>query len=174
MSYGHRSLSKRTDAQTGKPGTNKRSTLGMLHRNRNKMMREQRPDAYDRPAEWAQNILCFGYGECRPPRTGGDGKGAPKSLRVPVAGMTVVDHALSVYPNPAGAWANLVYHLQGDTDNAFITIRDIVGKEITRIPVAQAEGQAVWDTRTVAPGTYTVDLVNKGVALTSVKLVVKP
>lgn len=137
-------------------------------------LRNLRDGYYDLPAEWAQNILCFGYGDCRPPRTGGDGEGAPKSLRVPVAEMAVVDHALSVYPNPAGAWANLVYHLQGDPDNAFIAIRDIAGKEITRIPVEQTEGQAVWDTRAVVPGTYSVDLVNKGVAHSSVKLVVKP
>lgn len=56
---------------------------------------------------------------------------------------------------------------------AFLTIRDITGKEVARIAVDRAEGQTVWDTRAVAPGTYTVELVNGGASKGTVKLVVK-
>ena len=137
------------------------------------MMREQRPKTYDQPAEWAQNILCFGYGDCRPPRTGGDGEGAPKALRMPMAKDGRAEPALNAYPNPANSWANLVYSLKTEPDKAYIAIRDIAGKEMARIPVEMDEGQAVWDTRNVALGTYTVELVSGGSSLGSVKLVVK-
>ena len=174
MSYGPRSLSKRTDAQPGKPGTNKRNTLGMLHRNLNKMMREQRPDTYDRPAEWAQNILCFGYGECRPAPSGGDDKGGLKAMRKPVGASQANTPALSIFPNPATVFATFAYTLPRTPGAAWLAVRDITGRELARIPVAQAEGQAVWDTRTVAPGTYTVELMNDGASLGTAKLVVNP
>ena len=58
--------------------------------------------------------------------------------------------------------------------DAWLAIRDIAGRELARIPVAQADGQAVWDTRAVAPGTYTVELMNAGASLSTVKLVVNP
>ncbi len=174
MSYGHRSVSKRTDAQTGKPGTNKRSTLGMLHRNLIKMMREQRPDAYDRPAEWAQNILCFGYGECRPAPSGGDDVGGLKSLHKPFINSSTTIPSLSVFPNPATAFATFAYTLPQVPKDAWLAVRDIASRELARIPVAQADGQAVWDTRAVAPGTYTVELMNHGASLSTAKLVVKP
>lgn len=137
-------------------------------------LRNLAADAYDRPAEWAQNILCFGYGECRPPRSGGDGEGTPKAMRIPLAHAEEPTPALNAFPNPAGTWANLDYDLKGQPQGAYLAIRDITGKELARIPVNRAEGQAVWDTRQVNAGTYTVELMNNGSPVGAIKLVVKP
>ncbi len=131
-------------------------------------------DAYDRPAEWAQNILCFGYGECRPAPSGGDDKGGLKAMRKPVGASQANTPALSIFPNPATVFATFAYTLPRTPGAAWLAVRDITGRELARIPVAQAEGQAVWDTRTVAPGTYTVELLNDGASLATIKLVVKP
>lgn len=131
-------------------------------------------DAYDRPAEWAQNILCFGYGECRPAPSGGDETGGLKAMRKPVGGAATTKPALAVFPNPATVFATFAYTLSKTPGAAWLATRDITGREMSRIPVSQAEGQAVWDTRTVAPGTYTVELMNDGVSLGTVKLVVNP
>ena len=136
-------------------------------------LKNLRDGGYDLPGEWAQNILCFGYGDCRPPRTGGDDVGAPKAMRLANTTTEAFPPVLSVYPNPAGAWANLSYNLKAVASEGYIAIRDIAGKEVARIPVERTEGQAVWDTRAVAPGTYTVDLVNGGVSVGATKLVVK-
>ncbi|MCO5276333.1 MAG: hypothetical protein M9900_15620 [Flavobacteriales bacterium] len=130
-------------------------------------------DAYDRPAEWAQNILCFGYGECRPAPSGGDDNGGMKAMRKPVGASQATTPALSIFPNPATVFATFAYTLPRTPGTAWLAVRDITGRELARIPVAQAEGQAVWDTRAVAPGTYMVELVNDGVSLGTVKLVVK-
>ena len=46
-------------------------------------------------------------------------------------------------------------------------------REENLIPVAQAEGQAVYDTRRLAPGSYTVELVNAGKHVDAQKLVVR-
>ena len=137
-------------------------------------LKNLRDGGYDRPGEWAQNILCFGYGECRPPRTGGDDKGTPKALRSHVEQMAEAAPALSAYPNPAGAWANLAYTLKGTPNHAYLAIRDAEGKEVERVAIDRAEGQSVWDTRSVAPGAYMVEIVNGGASVGSVKLVVKP
>lgn len=137
------------------------------------MMQQLRSDAYDRPANWISNLLCFGYGECRPPRSGGEGEGVPKSMQVPASAQAMETPALSAYPNPAGAWANLVYELKTAPDNAYIGIRDAAGKEVARIPVDRGNGQTVWDTRQVAAGTYTAELINDGSTVGTVKIIVK-
>lgn len=131
-------------------------------------------DAHDRPAEWAQNILCFGYGECRPTPSGGDDKGGLKAMRKPWSDAASPKPALTVFPNPASVFTTIAYTLPEKPSKAWLAVRDITGRKLARIPVAQAEGQAVWDTRAVAPGTYTVELVNDGTSLGTVKLVVKP
>lgn len=137
-------------------------------------LRNLAADTYDQPGEWAQNILCFGYGECRPPRSGGSGERVPKAMRIATAQSEVEKPALSAYPNPAGAWANLVYEMKAAPDHAYLAIRDAAGKEVARVPVDRAEGQSVWDTRSVVAGTYTVELLNGGSSLGAIKLVVKP
>lgn len=136
-------------------------------------LRALRDGGYDRPGEWAQNLLCFGYGECRPPRTGGAGQGVPKSMHIASGQAATEAPALSTYPNPAVAWANVVYRMKAVPDQAYIAIRDMAGKEMARIPVDRSDGQAVWDTRAVAPGAYTVELVNDGNSLGTVKIIVK-
>lgn len=69
--------------------------------------------------------------------------------------------------------APLEYTLNGAPDQAYLSIRDMQGREIVREPVSRSEGQVVWDTRAVAPGTYTVELMNRGIAAGSIKIVVK-
>ena len=152
--------------------TNER-TEAELNENELNQLRTLAFEQYDRPAEWAQNILCFGYAECRPPRTGGEGEGVPKAMRIPADQQVTETSAFSVYPNPAGSWANFLYDLKGTPEQAFLAIRDITGKEVVRIPLDRTEGQTVWDTRAVTPGTYTVELVNGGASKGTVKLVVK-
>lgn len=53
-------------------------------------------------------------------------------------------------------------------------MRDATGREVEMIPLSRAEGQTVYDTRQLAPGTYTVDLTNGDQHLQSTKLVVRP
>lgn len=80
----------------------------------------------------------------------------------------------NAYPNPANTWANLVYDLKAAPEHAWLIIRDVAAKEVARIPVERAEGQAVWDTRSITPGTYTVELVNADRSIGATKLIVKP
>ncbi len=84
-----------------------------------------------------------------------------------------VERPLTIYPNPASLYATLAYDLKAAPDKAYLSIRDAVGKEIQRLPVQAAEGQTVWDTRSISPGAYTVELVNGGRTLGTAKLIVK-
>ncbi len=127
---------------------------------------------YDHPANWAQNLLCFGYGDCRAPQSGGKDDGL-KAMRKPVNQAAKAEPALSVFPNPANTFATLAFDLKGTPNKAFLSIRDIAGKEIAQLPVTDAMGQTVWDTRSVAPGAYTIELVNAGVIQSVAKLIVK-
>ena len=54
------------------------------------------------------------------------------------------------------------------------TMRDAIGREVDLIPIAQTEGQAVYDTRRLTQGTYTIELMNSGRHIEAQKLVVQP
>jgi hypothetical protein len=127
----------------------------------------------DRPAVWAQNLLCFHYGRCTPPVTGGEN--APKSAReVRKPFLADEQPVLVVLPNPATTWATFDYTLPMEPQNAWITIMDAQGRSMERLAVKQAAGQLVWDTREVAPGLYHVELVVNGQRMQTEKLIVKP
>ncbi|MBL0129661.1 MAG: T9SS type A sorting domain-containing protein [Flavobacteriales bacterium] len=130
-------------------------------------------DAYDRPATWAQNLLCFHYDRCRAPLTGGDDEG-PKSLQASNAPQTMTTtRIMQVVPNPATAWAACTYDLGAEPDGAFIIVKDAMGRTVQTTKVGAAKGQIVLDTRSFANGLYTVELLNAGRTLQVEKLMVE-
>lgn len=129
---------------------------------------------HDRPAVWAQNVLCFHYGLCRAPYTGGDDL-APKALPyTPLAEETPERPVLTILPNPASVYAVLNYDLKANADKAHLLIRDIGGREVTQRTLGYQEGQVVLDTRRMPPGVYTIELHNAGQRQLTEKLVVQP
>ena len=128
---------------------------------------------YDRPAEWAQNLLCFGYGICRAPLSGGE-DAAPQGRQVPVGRATAPTPLLKLAPNPANAWVAMDYRLEPPAYRAYLLLRDATGRQLEQIAIAHTEGQAVYDTRPLAPGPYTVELVNGGQLMDAQKLIVQP
>ncbi|MBK6540141.1 MAG: hypothetical protein IPG10_02415 [Flavobacteriales bacterium] len=131
--------------------------------------------AYDRPANWASNILCFYYDKCRSPLTGGGGH-APM-MPLPWAGLeatSITEPSLSLQPNPAAAWVAAKYVLDHDPGEAWICVRDVNGKEQLRSKIVQREEQVVFDLRALAPGAYTVVLSDEGVLSLTDKLIVQP
>lgn len=129
-------------------------------------------DAHDRPANWISNLLCFGYGRCRAPLTGGDNRPQPRLL--PQAGAdTPTSAVLSIHPNPASSWVAFNYNLQTQPDHAELIVRDATGREVYRAALQASEQQQLWDTREVASGTYNAVLLNGGRELRAEKLIVK-
>lgn len=128
---------------------------------------------YDRPAEWAQNLLCFGYGRCRAPLTGGFDRPQPRMVAVATADAPT-SAGLSIHPNPANSWVAFNYNLQALPDHAELIVRDAAGREVYRAALQASEQQQLWDTREVASGTYNAVLVNSGHLLCTEKLIVKP
>ena len=127
----------------------------------------------ERPALWAQNILCFGYGECYAPCTG---EGATqKMLQLPKPTVpTTVPSPLAVYPNPAIAYVTLAYKLADAPKDAVLVLRGVDGRELKRMPLSTQQGQQLLDTRSYAPGTYSVELLNDGGRIATERLVLKP
>jgi hypothetical protein len=132
-------------------------------------------EAYDRPAALIGNLLCFGYGHCRAPLTGGDIDGDPKSLPYTplTATGTGTQAELRIHPNPASTWVAIDYDLLVEPTDAAIIIRDMTGREVERIVLRDRLQQVVWDSREVAPGTYTVVLQNKKHQLRTEKLIIR-
>jgi hypothetical protein len=132
-------------------------------------------DAYDRPAAWISNLLCFGYQVCRPPLTGGEKDGDRRSLPyTPMAGNAVLtEAALSIHPNPASTWVAVDYDLLVEPTEAAVAIRDLTGREVYRRTLTERKQQVVWDARQIAPGSYTVVLLNGGRQLRAEKLIIR-
>ncbi len=130
-------------------------------------------DQRDRPATWAQNILCFHYGKCRAPLTG-DVKAAPKSRQVlnrPEAAEPQV--TMQVYPNPANKFANVVVGLGSDPEQAELVVQDMAGREMHRHAVQQKDQQVLLDTRDWSNGAYTIRLVDGSSMLKVERLVIE-
>ena len=127
----------------------------------------------ERPALWAQNILCFGYGECYTPCTGAGA--TQKMLQLPKPAATTAEPGpLAVYPNPAASYVTLAYKLANAPKDAVLVLRGVDGRELKRMPLAAQKGQQLLDTRSYAPGTYSVELLNKGGRIATERLVLKP
>jgi hypothetical protein len=61
-----------------------------------------------------------------------------------------------------------------EPQRAQVIVRDIAGREERRYPVLNKEGRILWDTRSVEPGTYTVELIDGARRLVTTLVVVNP
>jgi len=61
---------------------------------------------------------------------------------------------ISAKPNPATDWVAFDYKLPESESTATLTLTDITGKTIESFNLNGQQGQKVWDTRDIKPGTY--------------------
>ncbi len=57
-------------------------------------------------------------------------------------------------PNPAQDWVAFNFTLPNGNTMGVIEICDVSGKFVTGIPITEAQGQKVWDTRKIKSGVY--------------------
>ncbi|MFZ1695178.1 MAG: T9SS type A sorting domain-containing protein [Flavobacteriales bacterium] len=125
----------------------------------------------DRPATWAQNILCFHYGRCASPWTGNGCE--PKSL--PRAKpMDATLPVLSLQPNHTANWSVAKVRLATDDATANLRVLDVSGKQVASYRVTGKEPQLVLDTRQFGAGAYLVELNGPNGILATERLIVQP
>jgi hypothetical protein len=130
-------------------------------------------NAHDRPATWAQNLLCYLYDRCRAWPTGGDGTDWRAPYAMPVRQDEPRDAALTLNPNPAEAWTTARYALPDGERAAELRLVDITGRAIWSKALIGREGQVVMDTRAYSGGSYTLELRAGESLVASVRLMVK-
>ena len=81
---------------------------------------------------------------------------------------------LSIYPNPARTWVTVDHHPRGGMKSASLMVRDLMGREVARIPFNDQTLQVYWDVRTVPPGTYLIELRSGNARQAFQRLVVQP
>ncbi len=128
---------------------------------------------YDRPAVWADNLLCKAYGQCRAPYTGP--VGAPKSL--PYRDLTRPEEALSnstfrLQPNPTRDDVVFFYDLEGASSGT-IVIRDPAGKVLSSMLLSVGTEQANWNSVGLSPGLYLVEYHKEGTLISTERLIVQ-
>jgi hypothetical protein len=129
-------------------------------------------DQYDRPATWISNTLCFHYGICRPPLTGGDSE--PKSLQrshEEKAGLAA--RSFKLQPNPASTYVTLNFALLTSDADGALRVLDPIGRVIATEKLQGAQGQTLLDTRQWAKGAYTVQCTVAGELVHAEKLIIQ-
>ena len=81
---------------------------------------------------------------------------------------------LQPWPNPGAGDVWLRYTLPGHSGAVQLRIRDAQGRMTHTLQASGAEGQVVWDTRGVAPGVFTVELLLEGAVQRTERLVIQP
>jgi Secretion system C-terminal sorting domain len=127
-----------------------------------------------RPAQWAQNILCFGYGECWAPCTGGAATTRSMEQVPPEASIVEVGTSLVLYPNPTNAQVTVQYTLAGAAQNAMLVLYNVDGREVKRLSLASQAQQVNLDLHDLAAGSYSVVLQNAGKLAGVQRMVVTP
>lgn len=126
-----------------------------------------------RAATHARGILCFGYSICTPPVTGETPQPKSQWARPAATDVTAIS-ALIIHPNPANNWVAFSHTLTGIVDRAYIRVRDMQGREVYTTGITSSPGQHIWDVRSLAAGTYAVELHNRGALVETQRVVVRP
>jgi hypothetical protein len=114
---------------------------------------------YSRGWNRISNLMCFHYGECRAPLTGGAIK--PKMLVTPTPEEEpTVQHGAGfhLYPNPTREEVTLDYTLPETAVQGYVRLRDLAGRELEVHTLNGNEGRLVLDTKAFAPGLYVVEV----------------
>jgi len=124
-------------------------------------------------ASYARNTLCYGYGICEPPVSGGVMQPKMKWVGLPGTEEAPLP-TLMVHPNPASTWVAFSHALPGKVVQAQFRVMDASGKAVYTSEVKASPGQQIWDTRGSAAGTYVVELYNAGKLVDAQRVVIKP
>jgi hypothetical protein len=82
--------------------------------------------------------------------------------------------ALTAYPNPASSFVTIEHHVSAGNKDGRLIFRDLTGREIERHKLNASPGQSLWDTRTLAPGVYTIELYNGEQLLGTQRVIIRP
>jgi len=84
------------------------------------------------------------------------------------------ERPFKVYPNPASGLVTFTYDLKEQPkEDAFVVVKDAVGRQIVALPMKNSQGQLVMDTRELAKGLYTVRYTQGGRNLQLDRLIVE-
>ena len=129
---------------------------------------------YDRPSNWASNLLCAVYGKCRAPYTGpvmSTKSMLTRDLSRPADPTTAGAYGLQ--PNPARDLVTFQYQHAAEGDDGMVVIRQMNGQFIASIPMNGQQGQLTWSTSGIAPGTYLVEYLQGEHIIKTEKLIVQ-
>lgn len=80
---------------------------------------------------------------------------------------------ISVYPNPARAYATFAYEFQPEIQTSILQIYDAKGSLVLSAPLSGNVGHYLWDTRKVSSGTYSYTIISDSKRISNGKVVVK-
>jgi hypothetical protein len=80
---------------------------------------------------------------------------------------------LEAYPNPAATEQWLVYQLPQEVEQASVSVRDMLGREMEQVRLGQGTGIVELAMRAWPSGLYMATLTADGIPMGSIKLIVQ-
>ncbi len=102
-----------------------------------------------------------------------DGPKRAQGSRKPTRAAQPLENLLEAYPNPTAAEQWLVYQLPQEVEQASVSVRDMLGREMEQVRLGQGTGIVELAMRTWPSGLYMATLTADGIPMGSIKLIVQ-
>jgi hypothetical protein len=125
--------------------------------------------AEGRTATMAQNILCFGYGECYYPTSEPSFRKKQKRVYSELIPPTLKLESFSVSPNPASDVVNIVLDADFEIENTTFILTSMEGKEVRNQRLQQVSSTV--NISSLAKGEYLYRITDSGKLVAEGKLI---
>jgi hypothetical protein len=122
-----------------------------------------------RTATFAQNILCFGYGECYFPETGASYRKRKPRIYTEIIPTATALNTVKLSPNPASDLVNIQLPTHFEMENTIFILTSMDGKEVRNQPLQQAN--STLSISDLAKGEYFYQIVDSGKRIGEGKLI---
>jgi hypothetical protein len=102
-----------------------------------------------------------------------DGPKRAQGPRKPTRAAQPLENLLEAYPNPTAAEQWLVYQLPQEVEQASVSVRDMLGREMEQVRLGQGTGIVELAMRAWPSGLYMATLTADGIPMGSIKLIVQ-
>ena len=117
------------------------------------------------PGSWSQsneNLFIAKFSPC-------SGDIGPKGITE----LTTNSSGITLHPNPSNGFTTVSYNITGESGEATLYIKDLLGREISSSALQNTSGELRINTPSVKAGIYIVSLVSQGQVVATSKLLVE-
>ena len=130
--------------------------------------------SFDFVAAKAQSILCTYYNICFSHRENVEDPNKSATTNTLFSRNERIEYAkVNVNPNPATTYVNFDWKIEIPTTNPYLIITDVKGNVVLNKQIHHANGEYIWQLKTIKSGTYIYTIKDQNKNLASGKLIIE-